>query len=211
MAAWWGRSGASTRVDVCPLIATGGLCQNRKDIRSTTHGALLGHYLNFAQRVKVFHEGLILNMITGLLACARRCRLCGHWAYSTTNSYTSSNGVFYACGFTKVWIGVMYSSSTCAQWNLALTPPYLTPSTINSNTNPALSIRISSVKSKLSNSTPLVVVSLVNKLLGTVFRSVVSVHTLIRPLRNDSGATSASHAMRSSSTTSDWPGRKLRV
>lgn len=27
----------------------------------------------------------------------------------------------------------------------------------------------------------------------------------------ESGATSASHAMRSSSTISDWPGRKLRV
>ena len=41
-------------------------------------------------------------------------------------------------------------------------------------------ILISSVKSKLSNSTPLVVVNLVNKLLGTALRSVVRVHTWIR-------------------------------
>ena len=93
--------------------------------------------------------------------------------------------------------------SSPSQWNFALTPPYLTPSTFNSNTNPALSHRISSVKSKLSNSTPLVVVSRVNKAFGTVFKSVVSVQTLMRPFLNESGAVSASQAIRSSSTMSD--------
>lgn len=75
------------------------------------------------------------------------------------------------------------SQSSEPQWNFALTAPYLTPSTFNSNTSPALSIFISSVKSRLSNSTPFVVVNLVNKLFGTVFRSVVSVQTLMSPLR----------------------------
>lgn len=97
------------------------------------------------------------------------------------------------------------------QWNFACTPPYLTPSTLSSNTSPALSIRMSRVKSRLSNSTPLVVVNLVNNDFGTVFKSVVSVQTLIRPLRKESGAVSVSQAMRSSSTIRDWPGRKLRV
>jgi hypothetical protein len=98
-----------------------------------------------------------------------------------------------------------------SQWNLACTPPYRTPSTLSSNTSPALSMRMSSVKSRLSNSMPFVVVRRVNRLLGTELRSVVSVHTLMRPLRNDSGAVSESQAMRSSSTTRDCPGRKLRV
>lgn len=106
---------------------------------------------------------------------------------------------------------VLFPGRSCVQWNFACTPPYRTPSTFSSNTSPALSIRMSSVKSRLSNSTPFVVVKRVNRLLGTELRSVVSVQTLMRPLRNESGATSESQAIRSSSTMSDWPGRKLRV
>lgn len=97
------------------------------------------------------------------------------------------------------------------QWNSASTLPYRTPSTFNSKPKPALSTIISSVKSKLSNSTPLVVVNLVNKLLGTAFRSVVRVHTCIRSLVYAAGGSSASQAIRSSVTMRDWPGRKLRV
>jgi hypothetical protein len=97
----------------------------------------------------------------------------------------------------------LQDSSPSLQWNLALTPPYLTPSTFNSNTSPALSHRISSVKSRLSNSTPFVVVNRVNKLLGTVFKSVVSVQTLISPFLKESGAASESQAIRSSSTIRD--------
>jgi hypothetical protein len=63
----------------------------------------------------------------------------------------------------------------------------------------------------LSNSTPFVVVNLVKRLFGTEFKSVVSVQTLISPFRKESGATSSSQAIRSSSTMRDWPGRKLRV
>ena len=85
------------------------------------------------------------------------------------------------------------------------------------------------MKSRLSNSTPRVVVNLVNKLLGTAPRSVVRVHTFMRSReKEDGGSPSASEAMRSSDTiwevkhqlvihlegvqhTSDCPGLKLRV
>lgn len=97
------------------------------------------------------------------------------------------------------------------QWNSASTRPYLTPSTFSSNPRPALSTIISSVKSRLSNSTPRVVVNLVNKLRGTAARSVVSVHTCMRSRVYAEGGSSASHAIRSSVTVRDCPGRKFRV
>ena len=93
------------------------------------------------------------------------------------------------------------------QWNSASTLPYLNPSTFNSKASPALSTTISSVKSRLSNSTPRVVVNLVKRLFGTAPRSVVRVHTFTRSrVYEDGGSPSASDAIKSSDTTSDCPG-----
>ena len=93
------------------------------------------------------------------------------------------------------------------QWKSASTLPYRYPSTFNSKANPALSTTISNVKSRLSNSTPRVVVSRVKRLFGTALRSVVRVHTVIRSrVWAAGGAPSASQAIKSSETTSDCPG-----
>lgn len=69
----------------------------------------------------------------------------------------------------------------------------------------------SNEKSRFKYSTPLLVVSFVNSLLGTADRSVISVHT--EPTSPDMfcGATSDWHIISSSSTMSVCPGRKLRV
>lgn len=108
-------------------------------------------------------------------------------------------------------VPVLTRPKLCDQWKSASTLPYLTPSTFSSKPNPALSTIISSVKSRLSNSTPLVVVRRVKRLRGTALRSVVSVHTWTRSRAYAAGGSSASHAMRSSVTRRDWPGRKFRV
>jgi len=104
-------------------------------------------------------------------------------------------------------LAISVSSASCIgdtsdfQWNSASTLPYLKPSTFNSKASPALSTTISNVKSRLSNSTPLVVVNRVKRLLGTAPRSVVSVHTLMRSRVYEAGGSpSASEAMRSSET-----------